>query len=152
VTALSGETSSPNNFRIKTCLVTQRGKVLPQELAVVQLVFKFIPTSTEAPLADTNPPPSSLPPNGHQNASQSDCSTETTVQTKSSSIYMCCTCQEKCPVAVLCTGRWMSATHRGAFRSNGADFKRHALRLNWHWLTCLSEHVRFSPNDTPPLP
>jgi hypothetical protein len=62
------------------CLVTQRDKLLPQKLAVVQLVFKFIPTPTEAPLAGTEPP--SLPHTGHRNASQSDCSTEITVQNK----------------------------------------------------------------------
>ena len=74
------ETSSPNNFRIKMCPVTQRGKVLPQKLAVVQLVFKFIPKFTGAPLAGTNPP--LLTPTGHRNASQNDCSTEITVQNK----------------------------------------------------------------------
>jgi len=43
-------------------LVTQRGKVPPQKLAVVQLVFKFIPTPIEDPLQVPTPPPHYLPP------------------------------------------------------------------------------------------
>ena len=81
---------------------------------------------------------------GHRNASQSDCSTEITMQNKEAGFTRVARVKKN----VFCTGRWTPATHRGAFMSNAADFKRHALRLNWHWLACLSENVRFSPTDT----